>query len=213
MSPTVSSGSAASGSLPSSRVIHQSKRPDDSPFASEDELTPPPSQYTPKYFANSNEDANTPGNLSTINSESEEGFDGDSKSSTSVGYETDGPGRDPHIGSRSDSEDEDEDNVAGGTDTGLDAGEVDVANASDRSSTDIDTPIMKKKCQELYCEFTWTELANTIEPIIPIPKPEGTGGQHYNIREMIGLGSNHQDDEDTYRDIFVRHVHCCLHCY
>jgi hypothetical protein len=142
-----------------------------------------------------------------------EGFDSDSKSSTSVGYETDGPGRDPRIGSPSDSEDEDEDNVAGGTDTGLDAGEVDVANASDRSSTDIDTHVMKKKHQELYCEFTWTDLANTIEPILPIPKPEGTGGRHYNIREMISLGSNHQDDEDTYRDIFVHHVHCCLHCY
>jgi hypothetical protein len=114
-----------------------------------------------------------------------------------VGYETNGPGCDACSGSPSDFEDEDEDNVTGGPDTGLNAGKVDVANASDRSSTDIDTPVMKKTCQELYCEFTWTELANSTELILPIPKPEGTGGRRYNIRELISLGSINQDDEDT----------------
>jgi hypothetical protein len=71
-----------------------------------------------------------------------------------VGYETNGPGCDPCIGSPSDSEDEDEDNVPGGVDTGLNPGEVEVANASDSNSPNIDTPIMTKNHQELYCDFT-----------------------------------------------------------
>ncbi|KAF8490886.1 hypothetical protein JB92DRAFT_3147763 [Gautieria morchelliformis] len=87
-----------------------------------------------------------------------------------------------------------------------DSGDV---NATDVSSDDNDTPARKKKRQELYCEFTWAELSHSIKPILPIPKPDGTGERDYSIKEMIGLGSNHQDDADTYKDI-LRSVrsHC-----
>ncbi|KAF8492909.1 hypothetical protein JB92DRAFT_3127664 [Gautieria morchelliformis] len=105
------------------------------------------------------------------------------------------------ITSSPDSQDEEEDiSITPGHAKTTDSGDV---NATDVSSNDNDTPARKKKQQELYCEFTWAELSHSIEPILPIPKPDGTGGRDYSIKGMIGLGSNHQDDADTYKDILV----------
>jgi hypothetical protein len=105
--------------------------------------------------------------------------------------------------SSSESEDEEDDNVPGNAKITLDSSEGDATNCSDGSSNNLDTPARKNKCPDLYCEFTWVELSHSTELVPPIPKPDGSGGRDYNIKEMIGLGSNHQDDIDTYKDILV----------
>jgi hypothetical protein len=105
--------------------------------------------------------------------------------------------------SGSESEDKEDDNVPGIPKINLDSSEGNATNSSDGSSIDINTPARKKKCLYLYCEFTWAELSHSTEPVPPIPKPDGTRGCNYNIKGMIGLGSNHQDNIDTYKDILV----------
>ncbi|KAF8527109.1 hypothetical protein JB92DRAFT_3140005 [Gautieria morchelliformis] len=169
----------------------------------EDEPTPPPSHYSSDISSAHTPNEATHGNPEAMDSESEEEDDSDGLS----GDEYKNKSSHCPIASSPDSQDKEEDiSVTPGHAKTTDSGDV---NATDVSSDDNDTPARKKKRQELYCEFTWAELSHSIEPILPIPKPDGTGGRDYSIKEMIGLGSNHQDDADTYKDI-LRSV--CSHC-
>ncbi|KAF8491430.1 hypothetical protein JB92DRAFT_1270540 [Gautieria morchelliformis] len=177
------------------------QEPEEDGSSSEEELTPPPSHYSSDISSAHTPNEATHSNPEATDSESEEENDSDGLS----GDEYENKSSHGPIASISDSQDEEEDITPGHAKT-TDSGDVD---ATDVSSDDNNMPARTKKRQELYCEFTWAELSHSIDPILPIPKPDGTGGCDYSIKEMIGLGSNHQDDADTYKDI-LRSVrsHC-----
>ncbi|KAF8503162.1 hypothetical protein JB92DRAFT_3123424 [Gautieria morchelliformis] len=185
----------------SSGTMSTYQEPEEDGSSSEEELTPPPSHYSSNISSAHTPNEATHGNPEATDSESEEENDSDGLS----GDEYENKSSHGPIASISDSQDEEEDITPGHAKT-TDSGAVD---ATDVSSGDNDTPARKKKRQELYCEFTWAELSHSIDLILPIPKPDGTGGRDYSIKEMIGLGSNHQDDADTYKDILCSvHSHC-----
>jgi hypothetical protein len=197
------SGTDASRSTQSSGSVRKDQEHEEDQDPSSEELTPPPSHYSSDIFAdmaNEKEEA-TQGNTNTVDSESED----DSNSDCLSGEEYENESTGVCHTSSSGSEDEEDENGPGNAKIALDSREGDATDSSDGNSVEIDTPARKKKCPDRYCEFTWAELSHSTEPVPHIPKPDGTGGRDYNIKEMIGLGSNHQDDIDTYKDILVNY--------
>jgi hypothetical protein len=97
----------------------------------------------------------------------------------------------------SDSEDDD-----GEVKEDVDGSEV--SEHDNDGSSDADQLRKNKKGRvEQHADFTLLELKNSTGRVEKIPRPAGTGGRDYNIREMMGLGIKTSANADWYRDISV----------